>query len=107
MNTCCSNQARKPLLTRSMFVRSLRVSGEADAQKAVSILRNKVGVQVRTDMDDAFWQDSGRLKAEHRLSLADCFAVVLTQRIGGELVTSNHHELDPLATAGFPITFFR
>jgi PIN domain nuclease of toxin-antitoxin system len=93
-----------------VFYDALRVSGEAGAQQAVSILRNKTGVHIRMDMDDAFWQDIGRLKVAHRLSLADCFGVVLarrTGRTGGQLVTSDHHELDPLAKAGFPITFFR
>ncbi|NOT60006.1 MAG: hypothetical protein HOP19_07245 [Acidobacteria bacterium] len=49
----------------------------------------------------------GRLKVAHKLSFADCFAVTLAQHAGGQLITSDHHELDPLAAAGFPITFFR
>jgi hypothetical protein len=50
----------------------------------------------------------GKLKAQHRASLADFCAVALTNRIGGTLLTSDHHELDVIAAAGIcPITFIR
>lgn len=85
-----------------------RSGGEQEAQNAVSELI-KVGVTERRDLDAAFWQLAGRLKAIHRrVSLADCCALALTLRLGGELVTSDHHELDALAAAGVcPINFFR
>ncbi len=85
-----------------------RSGGEQEAQTAVSELV-KVGVTERRDLDAAFWQRAGRLKAIHRrVSLADCCALALTLRLGGELVTSDHHELDALAAAGVcPINFFR
>lgn len=68
-----------------------------------------LGVVERRDFEMAFWQEAGRLKAVHRrVSLADCCAMALTLRLGGELVTSDHHELDALAVAGIcPINFFR
>ncbi len=67
------------------------------------------GVLVRADFDEAFWQEAGRLKAVHRrVSLADCFGLTLTERTGGTFVTSDHHELEPLAQAGIcSISFFR
>jgi hypothetical protein len=66
-------------------------------------------VSERSDLDTAFWQEAGKLKAVHRrVSLANCLAVALTLRTGGSLVTSDHHELDPLAALGVcPIIFFR
>lgn len=85
-----------------------RESGEAAAMKAINDL-NRLGIVTRPDLDDQFWQDVGRLKSVwRRVSLADCCAVALTQRLAGELLTSDHHELDPLAAAGVcQITFFR
>jgi predicted nucleic acid-binding protein len=48
-------------------------------------------------MDIGFWKEAGSLKADwKRISLADCFAVTLSNRIGAELVTADRHELDPL-----------
>ena len=56
---------------------------------------------IREDMDIAFWRQAGRYKAIiHRVSLADCFAITLANRIGGELVTSDHREMDPIAASG-------
>jgi hypothetical protein len=67
-----------------------------------------VGVATRNDFDEAFWQEAGRVKAAHRVSLADCLAMALTNRLGGTLLSSDHHELDPIAAVGVcPITFIR
>ena len=85
----------------------IRSASEARAQLAVNRIY-ALGIIVRDDLDTPFWQDVGRLKVAHRISLADCFAVAMTHRMGGTLVTSDHHEFDPLARAGIClITFIR
>lgn len=77
-----------------------RESGEVAAMQAVNDI-GRLGVITRADLDDLFWQEVGRLKSIwRRVSLADCCAIALTQRLAGELITSDHHELDPLAAAG-------
>jgi hypothetical protein len=44
------------------------------------------------------WQAAGTLKAElRRISLADCFAIELTARLQGVILTADHHEFDVLA----------
>jgi predicted nucleic acid-binding protein len=54
-------------------------------------------------MDLDFWKSAGTLKARGRISLADCFAVALAEREDAILLTSDHHEFDPLlAVPGFP-----
>lgn len=91
-----------------VFYDFARSGGEAAAKSAVTELLD-VGVIERDDLDVDFWQQAGNLKAIYRrVSLADCFALALTLRLGGELITSDHHELDALAVAGVcPIKFFR
>jgi predicted nucleic acid-binding protein len=90
-----------------VFYWSVRNDGEAKALMAYTGLR-AVGIQPRADMDEEFWQDAAGYKAIHRMSLADAFAIALTNRVDGELITSDHHELDPVAAAGVcPIRFFR
>ena len=55
------------------------------------------GLVLRTDLDTAFWQSVGELKTNPgKLSLADCFALALAQQENGTLVTSDHHEFDPI-----------
>lgn len=85
-----------------------RDGGEAAAVSAVSDLK-ALGVVERSDLDEVFWIEAGRLKAtQKKVSLADCCAITLTNRVGGTLLTSDHHELDPVAAAGVcNITFIR
>ena len=91
-----------------VFYDAYRNAGEAQAQ---SVLSDLYAVQVieRNDFDSAFWQEVARLKGTHRkVSLADCCAIALTNRAGGSLLTSDHHEFDPLAAFGVcPIVFIR
>ncbi|MGI8567518.1 MAG: PIN domain-containing protein [Pyrinomonadaceae bacterium] len=84
-----------------------RDAGESAAVGAVDDLK-ALGIIEHNNFDEAFWKDAGRLKAKGKVSLADCFAVTLTNRVGGTLLTSDHHELDPIAAASVcPITFIR
>ena len=45
-------------------------------------------------------QEAGRLKAAGRISLADAFAVALANLKGGRLITTDHHEFDPVEARG-------
>ena len=67
------------------------------------------GLTLRTDMDTAFWQRVRELKVSPgRLSLADYFALALAEGTSGTLVTSDHHEFDPIVPLGLcPILFLR
>ena len=67
-----------------------------------------LGVSVDWTLDDPLVGRAAEIKATwRRVSLADCFAVALAERLRGSLVTTAHHELDPLAEAGFAIRFAR
>ena len=84
-----------------------RNAGEAHAESVISDLA-AIGVSERNDFDQAFWKEVGRLKADGGISLADCFCIMLTKRIGGTLLTSDHGEMDAVAAAGVcSITFIR
>ena len=75
----------------------LRVADEASAKEAVSDMVS-LGLEIKEDMDQSFWQEVGRLKAViKRISLADCFAIALAERFGAPVVTTDHHEFDPIA----------
>ncbi len=91
-----------------LFYVTARRGGQAAAKSAVDDLR-AAGVVERSDFDEGFRQEVGSLKASQvKVSLADCRAVVLTNRVGGTLLTSDHHELDAVAAAGIcNITFIR
>ncbi len=84
-----------------------RNMGVAHAEAVIGDLAT-VGVIERNDFDQMFWKDAGKLKAGGGVSLADCFAITLTNRVGGTLLTSDHHEMDKIAASGVcSITFIR
>ncbi len=90
-----------------VFYDFYRESGEAAAIGAIEDPR-WLGVVERSDLDESFWREAGALKGTHRVSLADCCAIALTKRVGGTLLSSDHHELDPLAAlAVCTINFIR
>src|SRR5271157_4365447 len=77
-----------------------RASGPNDALGAVKDLA-RVGVAENADIGTEFWQAVGALKAIHRrVSLADCFAVALANKLGATVLTADHHEFDALADRG-------
>lgn len=67
------------------------------------------GLQVYWHIDQEILADAAGLKAQwRRISLADCFALALAHHLQGTLLTSDHHEFDPLVSAGErSISFFR
>lgn len=78
----------------------VRAGGEKTAKSAIRDLEDE-GLSARADLDPAFWQEVGRLKGTlGRISLADCFAVALTNRIGARVATTDHHEFDRIANEG-------
>jgi len=88
-----------------------QVYRDKSKQEAIDVIDGllELGVILRDDLDIEFWQEAGELKAVHkRVSLADCCAIALANRLDAELVTSDHHELDELAEKGVcNIVFFR
>ncbi len=67
------------------------------------------GFEMVEDMPFSLWKAAGKLKGSwKRVSLADCFALALALETSATLVTSDHHEMEPLAQAGVcPMRFIR
>jgi len=80
-----------------MYYDFFRAAGESAAKEAVADMVS-LGLKIREDMDQSFWQEVGRLKAIiKRVSLADCFAISLAKRTNATVITTDHHEFDPIA----------
>lgn len=90
-----------------VFYDFLRNADERTARQAIAVLIAD-GLRERQDMGRRYWQRVARLKARGRISLADCCCLALTQHLGGTVLTSDHHEFDPLVPLGLcPILFIR
>ena len=73
----------------------IRAKDEETAREAITDLQS-TGIITTEDMDSSFWQEAGKFKAKEKISLADCFAIALAIRENATLVTSDHHEFDPI-----------
>ena len=77
-----------------------RASSQEAAESAITDLI-VLGIVERNDMDSEFWREVGHLKAVYRrVSLADCCALALANRLGAKLVSADRHEFEPLLAAG-------
>jgi predicted nucleic acid-binding protein len=77
----------------------LRADGAEAAQTAwASIL--DLPLELRRDVDDAFIKRVGTFKVGERVSFVDAFALALTERLQVPLVTTDHHEFDPVERRG-------
>lgn len=70
--------------------------------KAADEVLDEVGrspIRVISEISGAVFKEAGRLKASYRVSLADAVALAEAKVSGGSLVTSDHHEFDPVQKA--------
>ena len=98
-----------------VLYRALADADEKTAQEAVDQLVAD-GLKIDHTSDEALWRQVARLKTERVLlgadgygpPLADCFFIAFAQRIGGEIVTSDHTDFDSVQQNGIcPVTFIR
>ena len=91
-----------------VYYDGIRRGDTSDAARLEKLL-TKSGFDIETTVPQPLWEEVGRLKATfRRVSLADCFALAFALRENGTLITSDHHEFDPIAAAGIcPLQFIR
>ena len=54
----------------------------------------RLPIAIISEMTDAVFEESARLKANYKISLADSIALAEASVSGASLITSDHHELD-------------
>ena len=91
-----------------VYYDGLRRGDTTDAARLEKLLTNS-GFEIETEVPQPLWESVGRLKATlRRVSLADCFALAVALRENGTVVTTDHHEFDPIAATGIcPVQFIR
>jgi PIN domain nuclease of toxin-antitoxin system len=66
------------------------------------------GLVMRDDHDITFWKEAATFKGTHTIALPDTFCLALARRLNGTVVTTDHHEFDPLVPLNYcPILFVR
>jgi len=75
-----------------------RSKGEAYAR---NIMHNIMAFDIRlVEFTEEIFFEAGRFKASYKMSLADSIAIATAEIKGGELLTADHHEFDPIEAAG-------
>jgi predicted nucleic acid-binding protein len=77
----------------------LKRAEEDQARRSLDELR-AVGLIVRDDMDEAFWQQAGRCKVQYRIPLPDAIVVSLAERFDADVLTSDHRDVQSIAENG-------
>jgi PIN domain nuclease of toxin-antitoxin system len=108
-NTCHAHEVN---LCEVFYVRA-RHTDEETAAEEMRYLLGTAGIRLFTTPGLEFTWEVGRLRARitgERLaaSLADCFCVATARALGGDLLTADQTEFEPLAALGLcQVTFIR
>jgi len=65
----------------------------------------RLPVSINAEISDEIFAEAGRLKASHRISLADSISLAQAIVFDGELLTADHHEFD-IIEGNEPVRFF-
>ena len=96
-----------------VYYTTCRRDGEEDAAAVIRVLVDHAGITPYESPGPEFYWEVGRLRAfatSQRLaiSLADCFCIATARALGGELLTCDHQEFDPVVPLGLcTIVFIR
>jgi len=69
------------------------------AEQAAAILEKilSIPIKVVSDISDTVFQQTARLKASYKCSLADAIGLATAIELSGTFVTADHHELEAVA----------
>lgn len=75
-----------------------KADGVEKAEKVMEDL-SQLPLEFIDEMSFDFIKVVGKYKAAHRISLADAFVLGLAEKMKARVVTTDHHELDPIDKA--------
>ena len=82
-----------------VYYDSLRVSGKETARDVFRDIA-KLPINVIWTLDIPFIELVGKYKTSFRISYADSFVLALAEREQGTVISTDHHEFDPIEDAG-------
>ena len=79
-----------------VYYSELRDKGEEIAQIVLDMVQHYSVIIVNTVSEKAFLE-AARMKVKYKISLGDCIGLATARELSGKFVTSDHHEIDPVA----------
>jgi predicted nucleic acid-binding protein len=90
-----------------VYYKIYKIYGKASADNLVETMK-QMPVIIKDTLTDEVLKEAGRIKVEYKMSLADSVAIAETIINKGSLVTSDHHEIEPVEKKEkLSITWFR
>jgi predicted nucleic acid-binding protein len=78
-----------------VYYKIYKAYGKASANDMADTMK-QMPILIKDTLDDAVLKEAGRIKASYKLSIADSIAIAETIINNGTLVTSDHHEIEPI-----------
>ena len=79
-----------------VYYSELREKGAEIAQVVLEMVQY-YSIKIVNTVSEQVFQEAARLKATYKMSLGDCIGLATALELSGQFVTSDHHELDPVA----------
>ncbi|MCL2043479.1 MAG: PIN domain-containing protein [Treponema sp.] len=90
-----------------VYYGELRDKGADIAQIVLDMVQH-YSIKIINTISEQVFQEAARLKATYRISLADCIGLATAFELSCQFVTSDHHELEPIAeNEPIPFIWFR
>ena len=90
-----------------VYYGELRDKGSDIAQIVLDMVQH-YSIKIVDTISEQVFQKAARLKAEYKISLADCIGLATALELSGQFVTSDRHELETVTEKEpIPIFWFR
>ena len=80
-----------------VYTGELRVKGSATAQIVLDTVSH-YSIKIENTISEQIFKEAARLKATYRMSFCDCIGIATAIELSGQFASSDHHELDAVAT---------
>ncbi len=81
-----------------VYYDAVRVSGEEKAQELFENV-SRLPITVLWDLDISLIKLVGKYKTSYQISFADCFVLALAEKEKAIVISTDHHEFDPIESA--------
>jgi predicted nucleic acid-binding protein len=78
-----------------VYYKIFKTYGQNEANNLFETMK-QMPIMIKETLTDDVFKESGRLKSKYKMSLADSIAIAETIISKGTLVTSDHHEIEPV-----------
>lgn len=87
-----------------VYYDSIRGSGSEGADEILADIK-KLPLKIVWNLDYNLIKRAGQFKTSHRISYADAFVLALADQVSGTIISTDHHEFDPIHQKGI-LNFF-